>query len=156
VCPTHLTARPFFCEPVLDAWRRGQSPGKFLEDVCRMGIRLLHEYEETLQILASTLPPGENGPASKMAVSPRDELHFFLPLFRIRLAGRIGVTRRFARADDFFGLNGRRGGEGCIVPGFSLRPSKEGHFRSSTALIEEVQRSAVTPEPGKAKAGDGR
>src|SRR6516165_5721239 len=56
--PVEDRPRRFFCGPVLDIWKHLNDRCTFLPRACRLGARMLNEFDEALGVAQRSLPGG--------------------------------------------------------------------------------------------------
>src|SRR5262245_10786518 len=84
-CPLNEYPRRFFCGPVLAYWRDAEGGAKALDELCRVGVRVLSRFEEALDGGKSETTEKKDGPSGSRP--PVEAYEFYQAVFRNRLLG---------------------------------------------------------------------
>lgn len=127
--------RRFYPIEVLSSLLRHEPADDFAERVCRFGVDLLPELEETCRDWVGDLDPtlyvGKEFPC-------RETLEFLLAMFISRRTGHARVTRGFNRWDDFVDTTHSVCRPESLVPGIAL--AKRAERSSGTDVLNLIQK----------------
>ena len=140
--PKEAPKRRFYPTKVLEALKLRKPADDYVEEMCRLGIQFLPEFESDFLKWCQANQSGGDLTTDKY-IPTKENLDFHLAIFKSRHEGHQGVNRNFHRNDDFYGTEQNRGLDDFLVPGFNLSFKKLGSKQTGSDIINHIFESVT-------------
>src|SRR5262249_44463691 len=140
--------------PVLAYWRDAEGGAKALDELCRVGGRVLSRFEEALDGGKPAATEKKDGPSGSRP--PVEAYEFYQAVFRNRLLRRAALKRRFHCYMDFIDLRARRGPARFLIPQTVLGVVERQQPSRGKDLISGLQNRCFEEARGRALKGSPR
>ena len=135
--PKEAPKRRFYPTKVLEALKLRKPADDYVEEMCRLGIQFLPEFESDFFKWCQANKSGSDLTTDKY-IPTKENLDFHLAIFKSRHDGHQGVNRNFYRVDDFYGTEKTRKLDFFLVPGFNPPIKKHGSKQTSDDIINHI------------------